>query len=717
MAATQSAQWCSPSADVNFTIGFLTQDFIDHDSRREGSSNQALDPSDRSPSLQQRLQELQGPLVGDTRGNATSESLPLIRYLAEISLELSSHSLQIQQLRSALERSGNTPDGESAQSEVATPIDVFLDCVSSLPDVECKTPLERIEQDFSGSPNPYLESSPFFYPEQYTLEDLFNDRLSVHAMIQSEEDERIQKLFITYAQARQGWRRVVVSAAFQKKSTYPEFQCSVHGDQELWPQTLPKAVFKILNDLLSGLDLYASITHLSLPLSEDQTGGLVVDLDGVRTFQDDREVALCHEGQILQDIEDMNCTVFLESEIVVRSRNSVSRFMVCVDSQTCMERKAPFASAAARGGNSFQEFCDDLKRLLQLRCCRNVIQFIGVVLDDTRKHLRCYLYEYPNYNIQQIFESASSLSSTVSWNVRETWAQQIITAIAEVHETGMVVGLGELATINIRADGSAVLAGGTTSTWRTVTKLHGYQAPELRRSGKDAVPDIPTHSTLTSIVSTSDASTSIALSSKAANNAITTTTSAQAVSSTPPAADGVGKSESTTPTNFRTDMFTLGMILWQLAEHRAGLCRYLCLRNDCTQIPRYACRAPHTNPIELPGCRLGIPDYFHEMIRKCRAANPKARPSARQLLELFPDTTRHGSTPLELKNIAEMFPPIRRGCVVYCDECGSLTTFDHYHCTICNEDDLDFCPACVDRGIHCYDSQHQLIRRGSQSGS
>ncbi|KAL8930145.1 MAG: hypothetical protein Q9208_000762 [Pyrenodesmia sp. 3 TL-2023] len=678
MAAAQTTGRTNPSTDINLTIGFLTHETTNRDLGLEQSPNRILESEDGSPGLRQRLQQLQGPLLGNARESTALEALPIVRYLAEMSLELSSHSAQIQQLKAALERSRQTPDEESVQSEVATTIDVFFDCASSLPDGECNTPLEQVERAFIGSPNPYFETSSNFYPEIYTLDDRFNRRLFVHAMIQSQEDERTRKLFITYAQARRKWRRVVVSAAFRTGPTHPEFQCTLHGGLKFWPNVLPKSLLTTLNDLLSRLDLLASITHVSLPLMfEGESGELAADVDGVRAVEYHQEVELCNEGQMLQDIEDMNCAVFLESEVVVKSRISVSEFEIFVESQTCTERKAPFPSASRPGRNSFQEFCDDLRMLARLRGCQGVVQFVGVVLDDSRKHLRSYLYENVDYNIEQILCSAASLSLKLPWSVRETWARQLITAIGEVHKRGAVSGLIGLGNIQIRADGLLVLAHNIGS-W--IPTLHpGYKAPELRKSGREAFSSVGLGLPLGITTSKPDASASCATGKGKTNDLIDTVTSAEPIPSIP-SVDGADKELLQSP-NFRTDIFT-----------------------RLTQIQ-----------LSCPPAMGEVPAYFQNMIRKCRSRDPKGRPSARQLLAMFPDEVRNGSAPPEITNITKMFPPLALGSGAYCDECGSLTNHDHYHCDICSNDDLNLCPSCVARGIHCYVPEHKLTRKGRKT--
>ncbi|KAL8899208.1 MAG: hypothetical protein Q9207_006311 [Kuettlingeria erythrocarpa] len=701
MAATQPGRWRGPSNDINLNIGFLTHETLNRDIRLKDPSNQVPESNGRLSSLRDRLQELHSPLIGDFGEKSAFEALPLVRYLAEMSLELSSHSVQIQQLKMALERSQHTPDEESVHSEIATTVDVFYDCASRLADGECDTTLEMIEKAFVGSPKPRFETSTDFYPEQYTLDDRFHDRLSVHAMIQSQEDEKARKLFITYAQARRGWRRVVVSAAFRTGPTHPDYQCALHCGRKVAPEVLPNSLIIILNDLLRRLELLASITHVSLPLMiEEESGEPAVDVDGVRAVEDHHEVALCNDSQILQDIEDMNCAVFLESEIVVKSRVSVSEFEVFVESQICSERKAPFPSATATGRNSFQEFCDDIRMLARLRGCQGAIQLVGVVLDDSRKYLRSYLCESVNPNLEQILGSAASLSLQVPWNIRETWARQLITAIGEVHGKGAVLGNICLGYTNIRADGSLVLASYTRSYIATVQP--GHVAPELRTSGK-----MPLSST------EGGALTSRVVGTEGTNGRISTTTAAEPFA-TQTCVDEADKGLPQSP-NFRTDIFTLGLLLFHLAEHKVSLTGYWCVKDGCTNRPRYACKAAHKDPIELPDCQEAVPAYFQEMIRKCRSRDPKDRPSARQLLAMFPDEVRNGIAPPDLTKVTTMFPPLAVGHSTYCDECGSPTTDDYYHCNICNNDNFDFCPSCVAQGVGCYVPEHKLIRKGRMS--
>lgn len=54
---------------------------------------------------------------------------------------------------------------------------------------------------------------------------------------------------------------------------------------------------------------------------------------------------------------------------------------------------------------------------------------------------------------------------------------------------------------------------------------------------------------------------------------------------------------------------------------------------------------------------------------------------------------------------------------IFCDSCEGNIYDLHYHCGICDKGDYDICQACVNRGVHCKDSAHWLIKRMLSGGS
>ena len=588
------------------------------------------------PSPEAVRENAQTPVLShDEHEHETSLDRPLDPRLARIFLQLKTHSNQIRQLNSVLQQSQKREDRASTlllEDDIESSLDMFFDCVSNFSDSDSIEILQDCETRPIGSPNSYFESSALFCPEQYSLDRLFDERIFVSAMVQSREDERTLKYFIDFAYEPRKWRGVVVLAIPRIEQTQPLLPYSIIHIGFGMRKKLPEAFHESLSKLLPTLDLFDSVTKITLPFSQDNSGELIVDLDGIEMAEDTTEIALYCEDPIMLDIEDLDCAQFLESEVVTQYHMSSPYFVVWIEGQSCIERKAPFRSARPGDSNALQEFCDDLKLESSLRGCPGVIHFIGVVLDDTRRYLKSYVHESFSSNIEAMFESAACQGETIPWHIRETWAWQIVTAVAEVHKRGIAPVLVSSYTISIRPDGSAVIL---PRSPRPSDGLNGHLAPELRESSHKKGPrDI---------------------------------------------------------SKFRTDIFRLGLILWQLAEHQDNLSNFFCSQSGCTTSPRCTCNAPHRNPVELPNNSTHVPLYFRTMIQQCRARDPKARPSAHQLLDsFFPPETVGSTQEPTAQAILQKFPPLEYSAV-YCDECGARIMKTYYPFNVCGSGGVDFC--------------------------
>lgn len=638
-------------------------------------------PRGKDPAIGKQTASLMASIVDKTQHAIITHDRVLSQHLAQIYRELGENRTQIQLLTEALAQpqggkstqlpntltvlndAGDNVSASDDQSNLSEDChsdaaEIFLDCVSRFSQGS-EGSIDRLHSMFSGSPDYIFEATSTFFPEQYTTESLFNEPTAVIAMVElgNTKNSRLHKYYLIHAETPRRWQRVTVLAEINCNSEHSAFsRLSAPDFLEHSCKTLPAEFQSQLEKVFHSRKLLETITRVSIRVTEDDRGQCSFD-DSVVLFSEDvEESEMCNEVDQLQDIEDLGCAQYLESEIIVRSRISSSAYIVLVESQSCIERKLPSAGAGLPGQNGIEEYFDDLRLLYSLRGCACIVRFIGVVLDDNRQHLKGYLYESPTLGtVQQILETAEAKAERIPWAVRETWAKQIVTAISEVHSRGFVMGVLQLDSIGIRADGSAVLTA-LKASGRHLPNRRGYVPPELRLQSGDA----PSPKKMT----------------------------------------------------FRTDIFQLGFILWLLAEHKSTVCGYYCIRNGCTTIPRYSCTTDHTNPIGLPSCLKGIPAYFNDIINGCRASDPKARLPARDLLALFPKGADKTSIPAEMAKLGAKYPIT--DCVrfsVNCDECGALTTDVHYHCNICNLADFDLCHSCVAQGIHCFEPEHHLTKR------
>lgn len=539
--------------------------------------------------------------------------------------------------------------------------EIFLDCVSQSSKDEFYSACDEWSSALDHpSPANYMELSSTIYAERLTTEGLFNDPLFVISQKRSKVCSWTQEYFILYAETPRRWRRLTISAKFEGlRDPSSVFAAEESHDSEQNTITLPDMVRDYLSGQLLHLDRFAPVTKVSLFFRQSESGPVLND-DARTSIREDRvEVCSSGEDEILHDIEDLECEQYLESEVITHSRRSSSRFIVLVESQICIEHKAPFVNSGIAGGNGFKTFFADLKLLKSLSGCRGVAQFMGVVLDDARSQLKGYLCEYPLLgNVLTIFASAQSRSEIIPWKLREAWARQLVKAVAEIHRDkgALVGGLRWLADIGIRADGTLALTA-VRHSQRHFDGKPGMMAPEMR--------EIP-------------------LSEKSTLGKMVT---------------------------FRTEIFQLGLLLWMLAEQRSNTSGVFCARNACTFRPRYACTAEHADPIRLPTCGAGTPSYLNEIIEQCRSSDPKDRKTASQLEQCFPPAKidTDGIPPETMELLKRCAVSTEYSC--HCDECGARDMNLSYHCNQCDEGDFDLCESCVSQGIHCWDQKHRLRKR------
>ncbi|KIV87196.1 hypothetical protein PV11_02758 [Exophiala sideris] len=514
-----------------------------------------------------------------------------------------------------------------------------------------------------------FEMSESFFPEQYVPEGPFDERIAVLSMMEQYRavSVKVDKYFLLYAESSRRWRRVTVlattivsptlSASFDVRAGYSlDHSC----------KTLPRSIHKPLEALLATTQLFNSVTNVAMQLEMSPLHGITFDKSKCLVSEDVKEAEACETSLYLNDIEHIGCPQFLESEIVVYWRISSSSYIVLAESQVCIERIVPFAdSSEGEGTNHVSEFMKDLWTLFELKDCRGVANFAGIVVDDTRRQIKSYLQLCPELgSVQQILEQASVSRQTVDWSRRERWIRHTIAAVAEVHSKGKVVGCIEVGATGVSTNDSTFFTriAGSGNHW---PNRRGYLPPEMRND--------------------------IAFGALSHNKSLT----------------------------FQSDIFQLGLVVWLIAKHSSTVCGIFCRENDCQTVPHYGCSDEHSNPVDLPRCGAGVPAWVDEIVSACRAADPAHRPPAARLLKSLPPDTvswRNGSPDsVSATQVAKSLRD-RYSFSVNCDECGMLCTDLHYHCSICNLADFDICSQCFLQGIRCFDHKHDMIQRVSRNG-
>lgn len=542
-------------------------------------------------------------------------------------------------------------------------IEVFFDCVSRFSSHESGRSIDELEVNFFGSPEYRFESLPSFYPEQYVSGGSINQEVFAVAMLPSANSQQTFRYFLNYAETARRWQRVVVSATFHGDRQQTDTLRVAPSDDHVWaaPKTLPSSIHRLLRTLLPFIKFYSSITQISLDLEVRESDQIRAYSPRIEVIEEESEASKSDEREFLQYIDSVCCQRYVESDIVTYSRIDSTSYKVYVGSQACIENKVVFTSGRKQSDNAFRDYLDEIKHLISLRRCENVTKFRGIVLDDTRRHLRSYLQELPMVTSGEfLLGLASSRSETLPWLIRELWARQLIQAIIGIHSQALIAGIFDLISVGIRADGKAVFRRLQRSE-KYLPDSYGRVPLELRNRNQK------NHSG--SIVR-----------------------------------DNL---------NFQTDIFQLGLVLWLLVEHAPKGVNLFCKKSACTHLPHRTCVATHANPVELPKCHDNVPAYLCDIIRGCRRPDPRSRISTSELAHVLRSTPQPDVTLAEVQQALRPYVGSDSDFdhTVYCDECGKVTTDLHFHCNLCKSGDYDICQACFLKGHRCLVPEHRLVKR------
>ena len=647
--------------------------------------DKTVDDMDAAYISMSRISESLRAIVQSTQYAITTADRSLQQKIAQVYQDLSKAGIQLQQLKSSTARfkasrkrtTAAASDSDTTSSKFehlgsgrysldksqSAIIEVFFDCVSRFSSEDSVPSMDEPQKNFFESPEYRFELLPSFYPEQYVSEGSISQEVIPVAIWPSMDSPRTLRYFLNYAETARRWQRIVVVAAFHgERQQTDSFQVASYSDN-LWgtAHVLPSTFHTLLRTLLPFIEFFSSVTQISLDMNVGESGQIMADSPRVEVIEDESETSKSDERDFLQYIDSVCCKKYVESDVITYSRINSTQYRVYVDSQAYCESKVAFASGRKQSKNALLDYLNEIKHMISLRGCANVSGCMGVVLDDTRSHLRGYLKELPMLAcVESLLALAKSRSMTIPQSIRELWARQLIQAIVEIHSQTLIAGVFHLSSVGVKADGTAVLHRVQRSE-KYVADRSGLAPPELRtRYRKDD--------------------------------------SGSAVRGN---------------LNFQTDIFQLGMVLWQLMEHVPNLVGHFCAKSGCPHLPRTTCMATHANPVELPECGNHVPTYLCDIIRDCRLPDPSSRVSTSDLADVLCSTPQPDNTSAEIKQA--LMPYISLSIdfdgTAYCDVCADVTTGIYFFCGICGSGDFMICPACFEKGHRCLVLGHRLVKR------
>jgi hypothetical protein len=415
----------------------------------------------------------------------------------------------------------------------------------------------------------------------------------------------------------------------------------------------PDDLVRRVETMLTAEDIPSYNIDLRLDITDDVRGRFIENPDADSRMFSSISQGPDAEQTILQDAADMNIRTFAVSTVYVYGRDGSYCYYAEVGSRHFTLQALPFSASA--DSSERQKFFEDIRRRCLLQDCPLLSPFGGLVVNDHTGRIESYLYETPACaNIRVLLESAIEQGMKIPCEILQMWIGQLVGVISKLHSLGVVIGFLTLADFYLDHNGDMLLSSITTAE-RSLEDEFGNLPPELRDRGR---------------------------------------------------LDNYANA------NFRTDIFQLGLLIWQIAEHLPRITNYAyCTRNACSSRPCYECSAEHTNPVALPPCldmeMRGGPNGHVSIdvcIAHCRQVDPRLRLPAHQLQQLLPQRPR----PIQLETWLPRFRHHRLG-PPWCNECGLPLSRYCYHCAICDYNDFDLCESCVATGVHCFVPEHRLI--------
>jgi hypothetical protein len=299
----------------------------------------------------------------------------------------------------------------------------------------------------SARPISPFEQLPSFFPTQYTTSTRVS-RVKVLAMFEKSCSavQRVNEYHILVCLCPQHWLSIVLFVSTSRASTY--WNPFKLGTSQSTPYNfLPKPLERKLDVVLSELDNTGDHMELSVELSLNK---------GHEKRTPSITQVSCPLGmQILDFAKDLGCPVYPERQISPLfdcGKNSGNDRIAALVSglpngQLCREEKL-FAMGLRMEETKW--------RLALYQCLRNsphVPNLLGVVTDNASHHVKSILTDTVGRftPLTKLITSTKTTRQPIALTRRLSWAQQIVTGIRDLHESGFIVGQLELPVLGVNS--------------------------------------------------------------------------------------------------------------------------------------------------------------------------------------------------------------------------------------------------------------------------
>ncbi|KAJ4418619.1 hypothetical protein N0V85_001381 [Neurospora sp. IMI 360204] len=262
------------------------------------------------------------------------------------------------------------------------------------------------------------------------LEKIWILNLSMHFRDKSKRE----KFFVTYRQNDSLWRRVTISLDYRdaQEGSLEEELVDIKFQRDK-----SSRIYEAIRDSLGDIQFYPTVTNLKLQTTDKRLH--------VHVVEDVNEII---SYPTVRMIQHMRCRRIKESEVEFDSHLSGFVYKVRVNGETLIKKEIP-------GPDTVDEFLYEINALNRLRAAENVIEFYGVIVDESGEHVKGLLISFAEHGalIDIIYDY--QLQGGLPWSTRERWARQIVGGLADIHEAGFVQGDFTLSNIVINNEWNA----------------------------------------------------------------------------------------------------------------------------------------------------------------------------------------------------------------------------------------------------------------------
>lgn len=256
--------------------------------------------------------------------------------------------------------------------------------------------------------------------------------LSMHFRDKSDRE----KFFNTYLRQPNEWIRVTVSCDYR---SYQPDSLEAELKKLFYQRDKSGKIYEAIHDSLPEIQFFPTVTNLKLQTEDGRLH--------VHVTEDANEVI---QYPSLSLLPYLDCPQYPESEVFFHSHESGFVYDVSIHGKRYIKKEIP-------GPEAVEEFLYEINALSSLRDSPHVIPFEGLVVDETREHVRGIVLGFAaNGALVDILYDHKDIGS-IPWPQRLKWATQIADGLADIHEAGFVQGDFTLSNIVVDEDDNALI--------------------------------------------------------------------------------------------------------------------------------------------------------------------------------------------------------------------------------------------------------------------